>query len=240
MSRFDHRKYRPAPRVTGFDRTWPDRDLQKAPIWVSEDLRDGNQALLEPMTVEQKQRLWKLLVDVGIKEIMVGFPSASQPDYDFVRWLRRDAPAEANFLPIIMLTARGEESDRIRGLDTGADDYVTKPFSIAEVVARVNAAVRRHKKFKSTDTDYRFGDYELDVEGHVLRNKKGEEVELSQKEYQILKLFLESEGKVLTRQDILTKVWGFDYYGTDRTVDNFITWRLRRKNIYSINNACAF
>lgn len=87
MARFDHRKYKPAARVTGFDRTWPERDITRAPIWVSEDLRDGNQALLEPMTVEQKKKMWRLLVDIGIKEVMVGFPSASQHDYDFVRWL---------------------------------------------------------------------------------------------------------------------------------------------------------
>ncbi|GEN27338.1 2-isopropylmalate synthase [Halovibrio variabilis] len=87
MPAFDHRKYRPAPRVPAFNRQWPDRDLDHAPIWVSEDLRDGNQALLEPMTVEQKKRFWHQIVKVGIKEVMVGFPSASQPDYDFVRWL---------------------------------------------------------------------------------------------------------------------------------------------------------
>ncbi|OJA05381.1 2-isopropylmalate synthase [Halomonas sp. QHL1] len=87
MPAFDHRKYRPAPRVPAFNRQWPDRDLAHAPIWVSEDLRDGNQALLEPMTVEHKQRFWQQIVKVGIKEVMVGFPSASQPDYDFVRWL---------------------------------------------------------------------------------------------------------------------------------------------------------
>ncbi|MFC0267960.1 2-isopropylmalate synthase [Kushneria aurantia] len=84
---FDHKKYSPAPRVPAFNRQWPDRDLDRAPIWVSEDLRDGNQALLEPMSVAQKKRFWKQIVQVGIKEVMVGFPSASQPDYDFVRWL---------------------------------------------------------------------------------------------------------------------------------------------------------
>lgn len=87
MTAFDHRKYKPAPRVTGFDRTWPEREITQAPIWVSEDLRDGNQALLEPMSVEQKQKMWHLLMKVGIKEVMIGFPSASQHDYDFVRWL---------------------------------------------------------------------------------------------------------------------------------------------------------
>ncbi|WP_425442897.1 hypothetical protein [Solemya velesiana gill symbiont] len=87
MKPFDHNKYRPAPAVSLTSRQWPDRVIEKAPIWTSVDLRDGNQALLEPMSVEKKRRLWQLLVKLGFKEIEVGFPSASQPDYDFVRWL---------------------------------------------------------------------------------------------------------------------------------------------------------
>ena len=87
MSTFDHRKYGAAPRIPLTVRQWPDRVTTKAPRWVSVDLRDGNQALLEPMGVAQKQRLWSLLVKMGFKEIEVGFPAASQPDYDFLRWL---------------------------------------------------------------------------------------------------------------------------------------------------------
>lgn len=87
MKSFDHRKYRPAPAIPLTNRQWPDRSIEKAPRWASVDLRDGNQALLEPMNVEQKRRLWALLVKLGFKEIEIGFPSASQPDYDFVRWL---------------------------------------------------------------------------------------------------------------------------------------------------------
>jgi 2-isopropylmalate synthase len=87
MSRFDHRRYRPGPVVNLPDRQWPNRTIQQAPIWASVDLRDGNQALHEPMNVEHKQRLWDLLVRLGFKEIEVGFPAASRPDYDFVRWL---------------------------------------------------------------------------------------------------------------------------------------------------------
>jgi 2-isopropylmalate synthase len=87
MTAFDHRKYRPAPTVTLADRQWPNRRIERAPIWASVDLRDGNQALLEPMDVAQKRKMWALLVELGFKEIEVGFPSASQPDYDFVRWL---------------------------------------------------------------------------------------------------------------------------------------------------------
>jgi 2-isopropylmalate synthase len=87
MKAFDHSKYRPAPAVPIRHRQWPNRITTQAPRWVSVDLRDGNQALLEPMSVGQKRRLWALLVKLGFKEIEVGFPSASQPDYDFVRWL---------------------------------------------------------------------------------------------------------------------------------------------------------
>ncbi|TCS33722.1 2-isopropylmalate synthase [Paucimonas lemoignei] len=87
MKAFDHRKYRAAPVINLPDRQWPNRTITRAPRWASVDLRDGNQALLEPMNVGQKRRLWALLVKLGFKEIEVGFPSASQPDYDFVRWL---------------------------------------------------------------------------------------------------------------------------------------------------------
>jgi 2-isopropylmalate synthase len=87
MRRFDHRKYSPAPRVDLPDRQWPGRVVERAPVWASVDLRDGNQALIEPMGVMEKRRLWGLLVRLGLKEIEVGFPAASQPDFDFVRWL---------------------------------------------------------------------------------------------------------------------------------------------------------
>ncbi len=84
---FDHRKYRPLPPVPLTDRRWPNRTIAAAPRWTSVDLRDGNQALLEPMNVAQKRRMWDLLVKLGFKEIEVGFPAASRPDHDFVRWL---------------------------------------------------------------------------------------------------------------------------------------------------------
>ena len=87
MKAFDHRKYRPAPTVSNARRQWPNRVITQAPRWASVDLRDGNQALLDPMTVAQKRRMWALLVKLGLKEIEVGFPSASQQEYDFVRWL---------------------------------------------------------------------------------------------------------------------------------------------------------
>jgi 2-isopropylmalate synthase len=87
MQRFDHRKYRSAPALSLPERQWPSRVIEQAPIWASVDLRDGNQALLEPMSVAQKRRMWALLVKLGFKEIEIGFPSASRSDYEFVRWL---------------------------------------------------------------------------------------------------------------------------------------------------------
>lgn len=87
MSQFDHTKYAPFPVIDKTDRRWPSQTIQQAPLWCAVDLRDGNQALIEPMNVTQKQRMWALLVKLGFKEIEIGFPSASQPDFDFCRWL---------------------------------------------------------------------------------------------------------------------------------------------------------
>jgi len=87
VSQFNHSKYKAFTPIALPDRTWPDKVISKAPTWCSVDLRDGNQALIEPMSVTQKRMLWDLLVDTGFKEIEIGFPAASQPDYDFVRWL---------------------------------------------------------------------------------------------------------------------------------------------------------
>jgi len=164
--------------------------------------------------------------DVLLLDVML--PKLS--GFDVCRQIRKQGLT----MPIIMLTAKTQEIDKIMGLELGADDYVTKPFSVAEVVARVNAAVRRSKRFETSDADYSFKDYTLDTKGQVLR-KGGKQLDLSQKEFLMLKLFLENEGKVLSRQEILAKVWGFDYYGTDRTVDNFIN-KLRQKVEDDINN----
>jgi len=106
MSPFDHRKYRPAPAVPMSRRQWPDRTLDKAPIWASVDLRDGNQALLEPMSVTQKRQMWALLVKLGFKEIEVGFPSASQTEYDFVRWLIEEQQIPDDVTVQVLVQAR--------------------------------------------------------------------------------------------------------------------------------------
>ena len=106
MKRFDHRKYHPTPSLPIAQRQWPDRILHNAPTWASVDLRDGNQALREPMNVAQKRRLWELLVTLGLKQIEVGFPAASQPDYDFVRWLIESEQIPADVTIQVLVQAR--------------------------------------------------------------------------------------------------------------------------------------
>jgi DNA-binding response OmpR family regulator len=132
-------------------------------------------------------------------------------------------------VPIIILSAKDQEIDKIMGLDLGADDYVTKPFSIREMIARINAVMRRKRRFdqQSVSERFKFGKLTLDLKGQVLL-KDGEPLETSVKEFQLLKFFVENRGKVLDRKEILNKVWGYDYFGTARTIDNFIT-KLRQK-----------
>jgi len=122
-------------------------------------------------------------------------------------------------LPIIMLTAKGQEDDIVRGLELGADDYVTKPFGIRELLARVKAFLRR----QTPDTnEIAFGEFRLDRTAHKLF-RKGREVELTSKEFRLLEYFLQRAGRALTRDSILDAVWGNDVIVTDRSVDRCIT-----------------
>ncbi len=128
-------------------------------------------------------------------------------------------------MPIIMLTAKGEESDIILGLNLGADDYVTKPFSIKELLARAAAFLRRRRQ-QEQDV-YEFGGFVLDIPARKF-TKEGKEIKLSPKEFKLLEHFLKREGRALTRDEILNAVWGYDSYVTDRSVDRFVT-TLRNK-----------
>lgn len=128
-------------------------------------------------------------------------------------------------LPIIMLTARGEESDRIRGLDTGADDYVTKPFSTTELMARVRAVLRRIRPGLRDDKVV-VGDIEIDrVEHRVMRN--GNDIHLGPTEFRLLDYFMQHPGRVFSREQLLDTVWGSDVYVELRTVDVHVG-RLRK------------
>ncbi len=130
-------------------------------------------------------------------------------------------------IPIIMLTAKSEEADRIVGLELGGDDYVTKPFSPKELVARVGAVLRRAGRSRSSQRRVRFGDVLIDADQHVV-TVAGEEVRLTAKEYLLLKYLVEHPGRVLSRDLLLSDVWGYRYTGGTRTVDVHIR-RLREK-----------
>ncbi len=142
---------------------------------------------------------------------------------ELCRRLRRETLTEST--PIIMLTAKAGESDRIAGLDTGADDYIVKPFSVKEVVARVRAVLRRSEK----ESVPRYEDEMLAVDFEDMRvSCKGEDVRLTRKEFALLTHLIKNTGRVATRQQLLDNVWGYSYFGDTRTLDVHIR-RLRQK-----------
>jgi two-component system, OmpR family, alkaline phosphatase synthesis response regulator PhoP len=141
--------------------------------------------------------------------------------YEICQTLRKNGIA----IPVIFLSAKTREIDKVTGLDLGGDDYITKPFGLRELLARVKTILRRVREEPGAPKV--FGDIEVDLGGQVVR-KKGKEVVLTAKEFELLKYLIARSGKVLTREMILKQVWGFNYFGTARTIDNFIN-RLRQK-----------
>jgi len=144
---------------------------------------------------------------------------------DICRALRADPRSQA--VPVIMITARAEEAERVAGLELGADDYITKPFSPREVVARVRAVLRRAAAAPPSAPSLTFGDLQVDFERHVV-TAAGTEVRLTAKEFLLLRYFLEHRGRVLSRDLLLSDVWGYRYTGGTRTVDVHVR-RLREK-----------
>lgn len=130
-------------------------------------------------------------------------------------------------VPIIMLTAKSEEIDKILGLELGADDYITKPFSIRELNARIKAVLRRISPLEEGADLYRFADVEIDYNKHEIK-KNGIKVDLTLKEFELLDHLIKNKGKVLTRDLLLDKIWGYEYVGETRTVDVHIR-HLRQK-----------
>ena len=139
------------------------------------------------------------------------------PDIDGVDLLKRiKRQAKTSDLPVIMATARGAEIEKIQALDLGADDYLSKPFSMMEMVARVKAVLRRYKKEEPKTLNA--GNLTLDENSHVV--KEGDrQIELTYKEYELLSLLLKHQGRVYSREQILDLIWGHDYDGENRTVD---------------------
>jgi two-component system phosphate regulon response regulator PhoB len=184
-------------------------NLEREGFRVAE-ARDGEEAMLQ--IAEQ-------MPDLVILDWMLPLMSG----IEVCRQLRR--LPETRRLPIVMLTARGEEGDKLRGLDAGADDYVTKPFSPSELIARLRAVLRRAKPGREDET-LKYQDLVMDLASHRVK-RNGREVHLGPTEFRLLRHLLENQGRVFSREQLLDMVWGRDVYVEPRTVDVHIR-RLRK------------
>ena len=135
-TRFNHSKYQAFPTINKVDRRWPSQQITRAPIWCAVDLRDGNQALIEPMSVKQKQKMWALLVKLGFKEIEIGFPSASQEDFDFCRWLIEEDQVPDDVSIQVLVQARDDLIERTYEALDGAKNAIVHVYNSTSPVQR--------------------------------------------------------------------------------------------------------
>jgi len=183
--------------------------------------KEGYTVRSSPDGIKGLQLIKQEKPDLAILDLML-------PEMDGLEVCKRlRADPKTSTLPIVVLTAKGEESDKIVGLELGADDYVTKPFSPKELVARVKALLRRSEHPVEESPSYRYGKISLDVARHEVR-ASGKEIQLTAKEFSLLVQLLKNKGRVLTRETLLDTVWGYDSDVTTRTVDVHIR-RLREK-----------
>jgi len=165
----------------------------------------------------------QIALDEQIDLLLLDLMLPGMNGYELCRKLKNEKPE----LPVIMITAKGTEMDKIAGLDIGADDYLTKPFSIPELLARIRAVLRRSKPDQDNLEKYSFGKVTLDFRKfRAFVNDK--EIKLSTKEFEIMRYFIKHEGEVVQRDELLDEVWGYDAIPDTRTVDNFIL-ELRKK-----------
>jgi len=171
----------------------------------------------EPLPARDAEAGYKLIHDRPPDLIILDLMLPQMNGFELCRKLRKERVAT----PILMLTARGQEMDRVMGLDLGADDYVTKPFSISELMARVRALLRRTQSNRALPETLRVNDVEVDFQRYEAR-KAGRSLALTPKESGVLRLLAARAGEVLAREELLNEVWGYEKYPTTRTVDNHI------------------
>lgn len=179
--------------------------------------RDG----YEVLEAENGQDAIDLLDETAVDLVILDVMMPKVDGWSVLRHLRGESD-----LPVIMLTARGDEEDKLFGFELGAEDYMTKPFSPRELMARVRVVMKRRSK-RGADSFVQMGRIVLSPQSHQVQ-VDGVEIDLSPKEYELLFYFVNNAHRVLTREMILDRVWGFDYFGDDRTVDTHIK-RLRKK-----------
>ncbi|MFN2564076.1 MAG: response regulator transcription factor [Gemmatimonadaceae bacterium] len=202
-------------------------------ILIVEDERDLALGLRANLEIEGYEVSLAHEGEEGLRHAMHGAPDLvildlMLPDVDGYDVLRRMRQARLE-MPVLLLTARSEELDKVRGFRTGADDYVTKPFGVMELLVRIEAILRRGRSRGATAAEsiYHFGDVELDVDGRLVR-RGGREVALTPKAFDLLVALLRRDGKVATRLDLLRDVWGYSPSITTRTLDAHVA-ELRRK-----------
>ena len=158
----------------------------------------------------------KLAIEEKPSLILLDLMIPGKDGYDVCKEVRGNS--EVKNIPIIMLTAKSEELDKILGLELGADDYITKPFSVRELLARVKAVLRRFYIVEPESNVLTFGDLVADFEKReiVIKDKK---LDLTLKEFELLEILIRNKGKILTRDTLLDKIWGYEYIGETRTVD---------------------
>jgi two-component system alkaline phosphatase synthesis response regulator PhoP len=180
----------------------------------------------DALGVTDSKELFKLMENMRPRLIILDLMLPGEDGLSIMKRLRADAAFKD--VPVIMATAKDSEFDKVRGLDSGADDYLTKPFGMMEMVSRVKAVLRRVEKNGTTQTFLlTFGDLKVDLMAYKVY-VRGEEVILTLKEFQVLQLLLQHPGQVYTRDQLLNAVWGYDYTGETRTVDVHIR-TLRQK-----------
>jgi DNA-binding response OmpR family regulator len=158
----------------------------------------------------------RLALDPGIDLVVLDVMLPGRNGYELLKELRKAGSTAS----VLMLTAKGLETDKILGFKLGADDYLTKPFGLGELLARVEALLRR-RPAREDRSVVRFGDVEVNLDAQTVQ-RNGKSVEVSPQEFKVLRLFLQSNGRALSREDILARCWGAEYEGTPRTVDNFV------------------
>jgi two-component system alkaline phosphatase synthesis response regulator PhoP len=204
----------------------------KEKILIIEDEEELVKGLKLNLVFEGYEVIWAMDGEEGLNKALKEAPDLILLDImlpkkdglDVCRELRRRNVT----IPIVMLTAKGEEVDKVVGLEIGADDYITKPFSVRELMARLKAHLRRGKtEAKSVPSVYRFNDVEIDFI-HFKVKRSGTEFDLTSLEVEILKYFVAHRGEVVTRDALLDKIWGYETYPSTRTIDNHIL-KLRKK-----------
>lgn len=188
---------------------------------ISYTLKENGFIVLSAGTASE---MWEKLSNDKIDLILLDIGLPDESGIDVLKTLRR----QENDVPVVILTARRSDVDKIVGLELGADDYITKPFNRYELVARIRSVLRRYVGHKVNKSIVKIGKNTLNVDSYTVTDEEGNEIEFTKKEFGLLKLLISSPKKVFTREEILDRIWGDDFFGDFRTVDVHVS-KIREK-----------